>query len=105
MLHKHILHLDALSIGSQWRKHSQAALDTVAQMVVDIARSHRQIHGADVDIISPVCNYVVRHTLQHLYEKRYADSNAWFQDSDALRQSLDKLNRRWPVEPGLSSEH
>jgi hypothetical protein len=101
ILHHHILHLNTISTASQWQKHSQAALDTVAQMVVDIARSHRGIHGADVDIISPVCNYIV----QHLYEKRYADSHAWFQDSDTLRQSLNKLNRRWGMEPGLFAEH
>lgn len=103
ILHQHILHLETLSIDSLWQKNSQAALDTVSQMVVDIARSHRGIHGADIDIISPICNYVVRHTLQHIYEKRYADSNAWFQDSDTLRESLGKLNRRWPVETDLSS--
>lgn len=94
-----------MSIEPQWRKHSEAALETVDQMVLDISRSHRGIHGANIDIISPMCNYVVRHTLQDLYEKRYADSNAWFQDSDTLRQSLEKLNRRWPVEPGLYSEY
>ncbi len=93
-----------MSIDTQCRKHSEAALDTVAQMVVDIARSHREIHGADVDIISPICNYVVHHVLQRIYEKRYADSNTWFQDTDSLRQSLDKLNRRWATESGLPSD-
>ncbi|KAF1939492.1 hypothetical protein EJ02DRAFT_456896 [Clathrospora elynae] len=105
ILHKHILRLDTTSVDSQWRKHSQAALDTVTQMVVDIARSHRRIHNADVDIIAPSCSYVVRHALQYLYEKRYADSNAWFLDSDTLRESLNKVNGRWPVEPGLSSDY
>lgn len=100
ILHQHIARLNTKSVGLDWRMHSQAALDTVAQMVIDIARSHRIIHGPDVDIISPVCNYVVRHTLQHIYEKRYADSNAWFRDTDTLRQSLDKMNRRWAVGPG-----
>jgi hypothetical protein len=90
-----------MSGESQWRKHSQAALDTVTQMMIDMARTHHMIHGADIDIISPVCSYVVRCTLQHLCERRYSDSNAWFEDSDALRQSLAKLNRRWAVEIGL----
>ena len=61
-------------------------------MVIDIGRSHREIDDANIDVIFPVCNYVVRHTLQHIYEKRFADSNAWFRGSDAPRQSLDKLN-------------
>jgi hypothetical protein len=106
MLHQHQLRLDTASIGSECHQHySQAALDTAAQMVLDIARSHWVIHGADIDIIPPVCNYVVRHTLEYLYNNRYGDSSAWFQDSDTLRQSLDKLNRRWPVKAGLFSEH
>jgi hypothetical protein len=102
MLHQHILQLDTTSIEDQWRKNSQIALDTVAQMVLDIARSHRDIHGADIDVVSPICNYLVRDTLQYLYEKRYADKDAWFQDSDALRESLEKLNRRWHMSAGLS---
>ncbi|KAF2134690.1 hypothetical protein P153DRAFT_7496 [Dothidotthia symphoricarpi CBS 119687] len=105
LLHQHILQLDTTSIGSQWREYSEAALDTVVQMVLDIARSHRVYHGANIDIISPACNYVVRHTLQYFYEKRGGDSNAWFQDSDTLRRSLDKLNSRWPMEPGIFSDH
>lgn len=96
MLHQHILQLGASSIDAQMRKHSEAALDTVAQMVVDIARSHRGIHDAEVDIISPICNYVVRFTLEHLYEKRYADKDAWWEDVDALRESRAKFSRRWP---------
>jgi hypothetical protein len=103
ILHQHIAHLNNMSIGLDWSMHSQAALDTVAQMVIDIARSHRIIHGADVDIISPVCNYVVRHTLTHIYGKRYADSNAWFKDTDTLRQSLDKMNRRWSIKHDVTS--
>lgn len=59
------------------------------------------MQGTEASIISPVCNYVIRHTLQYLYEKRYADSDAWFRDSDTLRQSLERLDRRWPVEPSL----
>ena len=103
ILHEHIIHLDPTSIDTQWQKHSEAALDTITQMVLDIARSHRSIHGAEIDIISPVCVYVVRHTLQRLFEKRYADSKEFFQDSDALRYSLEKLNRRWPLNAMLSS--
>lgn len=95
MLHNHILHLEAISSESTWRNHSQAALDTVAQMIVDIARSHREITDSEVDIISPICNYVIRDTLQQIYERRYADSKTWFEDADALRESLARMNRRW----------
>ncbi|KAK7189085.1 fungal specific transcription factor [Paraphaeosphaeria sporulosa] len=100
MLHQHILHLEATAIDSRWRNHSQAALDTVAQMIVEISRSHRGITSSKIDIISPVCNYVIRHTLQYIYVKRYEDSQAWFDDSDALRESLAKLDRRWSFEMG-----
>ncbi|KAF2878214.1 hypothetical protein BDV95DRAFT_15516 [Massariosphaeria phaeospora] len=104
ILHQHVLHLNTTHIASECRQHSQSALDTVTQMILDIARNHHRIHGPDVDAISPVYNYIVRHTLQYLYEKRYPDSDAWFQESDTLRQSLAKLNRRWPVDPGISFE-
>jgi hypothetical protein len=104
MLHQHILHLEATAIDSKWRNHSQAALDTVAQMIVDLSRSHREIPYSKIDVISPVCNYVIRHTLKHIYVKRYADSRTWFEDSDALRESLAKLNRRWSFEMGTFSD-
>lgn len=103
MLHQHILHLEATAIDSRWRNHSQAALDTVAQIIVDISRSHRGIPYSQIDTISPVCNYVIRHTLQHIYVKRYANSKAWFDDSDVLRESLAKLDRRWSFEQGTFS--
>ena len=105
MLHKHILHLEAMSAKSTWRNHSQAALDTVAQMIVDISRSHRQIPDAQVDMISPMCNYIMRDTLQHIYERRYADSKTWFDDADALRESLARLNRRWSWDENAFSKH
>lgn len=73
-------------------------MNTVVQIMVDIARSHRDIQGADVDIISPTCNYLVRYTLEYIYEKRYADRNAWFQDTDDLRYSMTKINHRWPMD-------
>ncbi|ORY03675.1 hypothetical protein BCR34DRAFT_591505 [Clohesyomyces aquaticus] len=103
ILHQHILQSDAMSIESQWCKLSQSALDTLAQMVLDIARSQRDIHGNDIKILSPACNYIFRHALQYLYNKRYADSGAWFKDSDTLREALDRLNRRWNPESGISS--
>jgi hypothetical protein len=46
-------------------------------LVVDIAHGHRGIEGAGIDVVSPVCNYIVRHALQDLYENRHAGSNAW----------------------------
>jgi adenylate kinase len=98
MLHRHILHVEAVSAESTWRNHSQAALDTVAQIIVDISRSHRGIPDAKIDIISPICNYLIRDTLQHIYERRYADSKKWFDDADALRESLEKLDRRWSID-------
>lgn len=103
ILHQHIGHLNNISIALDWSAHSQAALDSVTQMVIDIARSHRIIDGAEVDIISTVCCYVVRYTLHYIYEKRYADRNAWFRDTDILRQSIEKMNRRWLIEPETSS--
>ena len=99
MLHRHILHLEAVSVESIWRNHSQAALDTIAQMIVDISRSHRVIPDAEIDIIAPICNYLIRGTLQYIYERRYDDSKKWFDDADALRESLEKLDRRWSINP------
>ncbi|KAF2009285.1 hypothetical protein BU24DRAFT_428825 [Aaosphaeria arxii CBS 175.79] len=96
MLHEHNLQNDILPT-TQCVNYPQAALDTVVQMVVDISRSHRGIDGADIDIVSPICNYVVRHTLTLHYQRRYSDSEAWFDDSDALRESLAKLSRRWQI--------
>ena len=104
MLHRHILHLEAVSEESSWRNHSQAALDTVAQMIVDISRSHQGISDSEVDTISPICNYIIRDTLQHIYERRYADSKKWFEDADALRESLAKLDRRWYLNHGSFQE-
>ncbi|KAH7071841.1 hypothetical protein BKA63DRAFT_58556 [Paraphoma chrysanthemicola] len=98
MLHQSILHTSRTSIDTQLKKHSEAALDTVAQMVVDIARSHRAIPEDDVDIISPISRYIIRYTLDHLYVTRYEDQTKWFQDVDALRESLAKLARRWLAE-------
>ncbi|KAF2034216.1 hypothetical protein EK21DRAFT_15160, partial [Setomelanomma holmii] len=79
ILHQHILTLDASAIETQMRQHSEVALDTVAQMVVDIARSHRDIPISEIDIVSPICHYIVRDTLEHLYKNRYADQDAWFE--------------------------
>lgn len=101
MIHEHRLHLEATAKVSKWRDHSQAALDTVSQITVDISRSHRGIPFSKIGIVSPVCNYIIRHTLQQIYVKRYADSKVWFDDSDALRESLAKLNRRWSSETGI----
>jgi hypothetical protein len=84
----------------QCRAHSHVALESLTQIIIDIARSYCVYHGADVEIISPVCNFVVRHTLQHIYRKRYDDSDAWYRDTDILRQSLDKLEHRLPASQG-----
>jgi hypothetical protein len=100
ILHDRILRLHTTSMEDLWRRNSQAAMDSVAKMVLEIARNHQVITNANVDTISPLCTYVVCRTLQHLYETRYVDSNAWFEDSDTLRLFLDKINGRWPVGSG-----
>jgi hypothetical protein len=105
MLHQQILRLGATAIDSEWRNPSQAALDTVAQMMVDLSRSHRELPYSKIDIVSPVCNYAIRHTLKHIYVKRYADSRTWFDDSDSLRELLAKLDRRWSFEMGTFSDN
>ncbi|KAH7084124.1 hypothetical protein FB567DRAFT_75897 [Paraphoma chrysanthemicola] len=98
ILHQSILHNNRTPIDAQVQQHSEAALNTVAQMVVDVARSHREIPENDVDIISPISRYIIRYALDHLYKTRYEDQKKWFQDVDALRESLAKLATRWPAE-------
>ena len=70
-------------------------------MMVDMARSQRAIHGADVDIISPVCSYVVRRTLRYLGESGGEGGSVEDVDVDMLKESLEKLGRRWDRGVGL----
>lgn len=98
LLHEHFLHIESKNIMFRCREHSEAAIHTAAQMVLDMARSQQGDHVSRTDYIPPIFGYLFRYALKHFYEKRYEAGSTWLQDSVTLRQGLGKLNRRWSVE-------
>lgn len=104
-LHWHILGLppQPMNVGSksleEWRRSSQAALDTVTKMVDDIANSHENMAPHPVDSLPPSYAYIVRAALQHIRH-----SSPWKDDAgqrvaeERLRNDLKRVNRRWGVQ-------
>jgi hypothetical protein len=80
----------------EWRRGSQAALDTVTKMVVDIADSHENVPPERVDLLPPNFSYAVLAALRHIRTKPRAED--WLREAeDRLRASLSRFDRRWGV--------
>ncbi len=103
MLHWHILEqppqITSVKFKSteEWRKNSQAALDTVTKMVIDIADSHENMVPYPINSLTPSYAYILRAALKHVRGSTWRQ-NVWPRDAEErLQSSLDRSNHRWGV--------
>lgn len=101
-MHNHILSEIQGSVTAKfksledWHSSSRAALETVTQMVVDIADSHDTITARVIESLPPIYLYIARAALRNLH-----GHTAWKHDPDLraaeerLRTSLELRSRRW----------
>lgn len=81
----------------KWRGGSQAALDTITKMVVDIADSHEHVPPERMDSLPPSFCYAVITALRHIHTK--SDPDTWLREAEErLRGSLYRFDCRWGVE-------
>ncbi|KAH6617167.1 hypothetical protein F5144DRAFT_585644 [Chaetomium tenue] len=102
-LHLHILDQPPQPVSAkfksldEWCGGSQAALDTITKMVVDIADSHEHVPTERMDSLPPSFCYTVLSALRHIRAKSRADT--WLQEAEErLRVSLYRFDFRWGVE-------
>ncbi|RYP54700.1 hypothetical protein DL769_010305 [Monosporascus sp. CRB-8-3] len=99
-LHWHILSQSTPPIVSakyqsleKWCNRSQAALDTVAKMVVDVVEAHENL-----EFVAPSYSYIIRAALKHIYGKTEWKDESWLRGAEErLRTSLDQFNYYWNV--------
>ena len=104
-LHLHILDQPPQTVSAkfksldEWRGGSQAALDTITKMVVDIADSHEHVPPERMDSLPPSFCYDVLLAVRHIHTKPHTDT--WLREAEErLRGSLYRFEHRWGVKAG-----
>ncbi|XXG99869.1 hypothetical protein Hte_006210 [Hypoxylon texense] len=96
-LHTHVTSLPQNFVQSttpsleDWSSRSDAALNTVTKMVVDVVDAHDTF-----DLLAPSYAFMIRAALRHIHEKSYwRDDSGLLSAEERLRTSLEKFDRHW----------
>lgn len=102
-LHQHILDQAAQPVTAkfkpldEWRSGSQAALDTITKMVVDISDSHNNMSADELELLPPSFSYAILSALRHIEIKKPV-ADPWLQEAEErLRAALWRFDRCWGV--------
>lgn len=102
-LHDCILGIPDQSISAnltsldRWKQSSEAALDTITTMVIDMATWHYNNLPADgTNNASTVQIYVVRASIKHVHARAGGEDVPWPETADNdLQRYLAKLQNQW----------
>ncbi|KAE8395117.1 hypothetical protein BDV23DRAFT_169123 [Aspergillus alliaceus] len=99
MLHWHILGQLTQPGSVKWeerKRRSNDTLDTVTNMVIDIAGSHVNMSPHLIDLLPPSCVYITRAALKHIHDNAALKYEKWLWETDKqLEILLDQFGHRW----------
>lgn len=80
----------------QWRKNSYIALETVTQMMRDIAATQNDMSLEEMDALPPSRAFVIMAALRYLDDTE-VKCNRWDAARRQLKASLRMFDERWNV--------
>ncbi|RDW56631.1 hypothetical protein BP5796_13096 [Coleophoma crateriformis] len=81
-----------------WGQNSAAALNTLSEMVIDIAKYYnKHFNPLDDDLPPPAIFYMAEASLKHLYKDQCFETGVETEDYKLLRKYLDNLKSKWNV--------
>jgi hypothetical protein len=83
----------------QWRDSSYIALETITQMVLDIAATQNDMSLEEMDALPPSRAFVLRAALRYL-DDFGVKCNQWDAARGQLNVSLKMFDERWNVRSG-----
>jgi hypothetical protein len=79
-----------------YQETTEAALNTLTRMVIDIARAFNSECGnVDTERLYPAGAHLVRCAQQHILTAEDFNDPMWLDDFDQIRKVLAYFNRRW----------
>ncbi|RDW87994.1 hypothetical protein BP6252_00026 [Coleophoma cylindrospora] len=82
-----------------WGQNSAAALNTLCEMVIDIAKYYnKQFNLLDDNLPPPAIFYIAQASLKHLHKDQSFETGVEIEDYKVLRKYLDNLNSKWNVQ-------